>query len=298
MRAKPVNVSEPAMAEMPKIGSPEVTRRLPGMRVVGKERGGRGAKVIGALYDSEKLYQDVTKPHYRERASRTIKVEESPLVTRIKHMMPDTDKQSGQQLVVAKMPETVGKKSVGVQSDNTGSRGVNAVNVTSEGAKPMSQRQMAQEAHDETVQESMIEESDLLKPVVNELGVIKTEALPQAPAKVDNEPQYRRWKDLTLGEHIPTADIHPYLSLVPKPTMEKIVKMTDTETVVKEKKPRKPRQPKKVVEEVMEESESDREVVTEKKKRGASAYNQFVAEHRKKGMSMKEIGEMYRKSKQ
>ncbi len=318
-RTKTSNVSAPLpMEEMPKTGAPEPSRRLPGQRVIGKGTSGRGTKIIGALYDSQKLYQDVSQPHYRERASRVIKMEESPLVQKIRHNTDIPD--SGQRVVRAKMPETIGKKSVSVQSVNQGSRefGTQYADISDMGrVKPVSKRDMAIQAFDESVEETMIDEPDILKPSVNELGVLKSTPLPQAPPNVMNQPEIRLWKELRLGEHIPSADIHPMLTLVPGTSAEMYknkVSGQDVELKEKEKKPRKPRKAKVIPgmtevkeEEVVEEMPTAKGIVKtevekiekkEKKKRQPSTYNKFVSEHMKQGKSMKEISEMWKRTKE
>ena len=282
LRSKPTNVPQPLpMEEMPKVGAPEPTRKLPGMRVMGNKSDSRGGKYIGALFDSQKLYSDSSKPHYRERASRVIKVEESPLTTKIKHTVPSSG-------------ETEMKTTMRPVSE-----------MKSRATRIPTSREMAQQDVDETLQESMIETSDIVKPSVNKLGVIKSDVIPESRVKVDNEPHFRVWKELRLGEHIPSADIPPYLVIQPKQTDDDFHnKLTGANVEIKEKKPRKARKAKMVsgMVEMKEEgngvvkTEVNKIETVEKKKRGASAYNMFVAEHRKAGKSMKEIGEMYRQS--
>lgn len=295
LRSKPSNVEAPLpMEEMPKIGSPEPTRRLPGMRVMGNKSDSRGGKYIGALYDSQKLYADSSKPHYRERASRVIKMEESPLSTKIKHTDMVSEK--------VDMPTTQRSVMPSRPSQEMRARG---------GRVPTT-REMAQQTEDESLQDTMIETSDMLKPSVNKLGVIKKDVLPNAPVKVDNEPHFRVWKELRVGEHIPSADVPPFLTIHPKQTDDDFHnKMTGANVEISEKKPRKPRKAKVVsgMVEMKEEeivskpkgvvkTEVEKIEKVEKKTRAKSAYNEFVAEHRKQGATMKEIGEMWRQSKE
>jgi len=75
----------------------------------------------------------------------------------------------------------MGHRSVGVGSVNRGTREFGTQSEEMEGMtrpRPTTKREMAIQAYDESIQESMIAEPDILKPTANDLGVMKKPSLP------------------------------------------------------------------------------------------------------------------------
>lgn len=261
-----------------RVGAPEAKRRLPGMRKVGKS--GEKIEVIRHLEEGVKM----TKNGYRQREER------------------------------------IGK-----------GRGGYGFEIAHEGEKPMSGREMMRMPISDSVPMDFsadvgaIDESDFLKPSANKISTEKR-VIPHARVSVAGEPGLKTYEQLEPGRHIPVSNVPPSLSIQPKAVRDDFMSFLNVQEA--EQAPKKPRKAKrtetyggmkemimdedKIVEKVKPMTKSgmgmrrmvleednrivEKPMTTEvvKKKRAPTAYNKFVAEKRKAGFTMSEIGQMYR----